>query len=109
MFWWGNFFSCTLHLQGDILENYREALGVSMNDLYKKNVFIGVSENPWEYHYDSSNYILIDELPEIELNKIVKEKTFIKISRYIKVDEYEMLPHFSSNTLLLFLSSLNFK
>ena len=46
-FWWGNFFSSTLHLQGISLDYYRGLITQNISLLLNKGVFICVNQSPW--------------------------------------------------------------
>ena len=56
MFWWGNELSCTLHLQGEVWEGFREVFKQNYSKLLNQEVYFCVGENPWEYHFESDNY-----------------------------------------------------
>jgi hypothetical protein len=58
MFWWGNFFSATLHLEGIALDDYRNSIRLNLDEIFNKDVFIGVGDTPWQYHYEEDNYSL---------------------------------------------------
>ncbi len=110
MFWWGHFFSCTLHLQGQSLQRYRSCL---QENLLKKpgtlpsDTWICVnSSTPWEYHYQASNYQLLTGLPPEKL-RLLLEGEFIKLSRKIPLSQYGQLPPFSRESLLYFLGCLH--
>ena len=59
MFWWGNFFSATIHLQGESLNIFRNKIIDNYKYLLNQNIYICVANNPWEYHYKKSNYVLL--------------------------------------------------
>ena len=87
MFWWGNFFSITLHLSGryknqlqqQIIENYP---GLSSNGFY-----ICIGETEWEHHFESDNYGIINEFTKEELQKTIIENSFIKIGKKIPIEQ----------------------
>ena len=91
MFWWGNFFSSTLHLQGKFLQKYRINLLNNFESLLNSEIYICVNNSPWEYHYSTDNYKPI-ESSDI---KLVEENNFIKLSKKIDLKEWEELPRFS--------------
>ena len=103
MFWWGNFFSFTLHLQGKALKMHRSALLSQMSSLKKKNTYICVNNNPWQYHYGKDNYILTDKLSDAELKKLIREKEFIKLSRKTTLKDHKKLKPFCLESFRLFL------
>lgn len=109
MFWWGNFFSCTLHLQGKSLQHYRLQLKENLlkqPELLPADTWICVNNTtPWEYHYQPSNYKLLKDVPPDALRQLL-ESNFVKLSRKISLQQYEQFPSFSSKSLLQFLSCL---
>lgn len=101
MFWWGNFLSCTLHLQGAALEKFRTNLLSNLPRL-KEDIFFCIAPTPWEYHYGSDNYALVKEMPLDKLNELITSKAFIKISRKLPLESYAQLAGFSAETFELF-------
>ncbi len=73
MFWWGNFFSTTLHLSGQFKIEYTPKIIASYNLLANGQYSIGVSIDPWLHHFGSDNYKEIDlmtkDLFEVGCNK----------------------------------------
>ena len=91
LFWWGNFFSFTLHLQSEALERVRENLVKNTSALIKSEFYICVSDSPWNYHYDTSNYKRAKDFEIAELKALLEIKSFIKISAQISLEEYQTL------------------
>ena len=88
MFWWGHFFSFTLHLQGKSFEQYREHLKDSLAQLPSgTDLFICVANKPWEYHYGPTNYKPLASLGKSDIASILDEKDFVKISSWIHLTE----------------------
>ena len=110
MFWWGNFFSCTLHLQGKALEHLTPSPSPQgegrFTPLRGKNIYVCVNNNPWGYHYKKDNYLPIDKLSDTELKKLLLEKEFVKLSRKIAIKDHKKLVKFSKESFLLFCSVL---
>ncbi len=46
MFWWGHFFSSTLHLQGKSLEKLRPMIVANFEKLLDKNIYLSIGETP---------------------------------------------------------------
>ncbi len=102
MFWWGNYFSSTLHLQGKILELYRQNIINNLDKLINEEIYICVNRSPWAYHYNSDNYIL---LSEFNLKKLY-DLDFLKLSEKFNLADYNNLPKLSSDFLQRVLSIL---
>lgn len=94
MFWWGNFFSFTLHLQGKALEQRRDQLIQKIPDQKKKGLYICINSNPWQYHYKKDNYIPIKKISEQDLQKIILTGKFVKLSRKLPLKDYKKLNPF---------------
>jgi hypothetical protein len=121
MFWWGNFFSFTLHLQGRALEEWRrnKALLAYPNpppkgglsdlilspceaDMRGSDVYICVNNSPWQYHYKKDNYLPINKLSKLEINKSLMEDKFIKLSRQLPFKEHKKLVGFAKESFMRF-------
>ncbi len=103
MFWWGHFFSFTLHLQGIYLEKYRQPLIQNASNISDLEVFFCVGRTPWQYHYEPDNY---QRLSEIDLDHL-KTCKFLKLSKKIDVDRWMDVPSTSCDFLKNCLSMLN--
>lgn len=100
MFWWGNYFSATLHLEGKSLERYRNNIIKNAPHIFNNQIYICVNSSPWEYHYEKDNYVLLDES---KLN-ILHDTKFVKLSSKFCLDQYSKIPFLSDN---VFKSLLN--
>src|SRR5687768_17202202 len=56
MFWWGNFFSVTLHLKGKYKSNLLPALQKNFSVLADRNFFISINEDEWRHDFLVDNY-----------------------------------------------------
>jgi len=101
MFWWGNFFSATLHLQGKYLEQHRTKLLSNFDMLLHQDIYICVGETPWEYHYGKDNYVKSSE----KHKEIIENSPFIKLSKRIPLEQIESIPQISSS-FFLYLATL---
>jgi len=80
MFWWGNFFSITLHLSGnnknDLLNNLTSnVLSLAKNDFY---IYNGTKE--WEHDIDPVSFKKLSAINEDELQKIFSTNSFLKLA-----------------------------
>lgn len=103
MFWWGNYFSSTLHLQGKYLSKFRSKLLSNFNLLLNRDIYICINDTPWEYNFDKDNFIPLEN-NHIEL---LETNNFIKLSKKLPLEEYKSLSQFSNdyiNHLILVLT-----
>ncbi len=105
MFWWGNFFSATLHLEGMELNYYRNSTINNFDNLLNKNIYIGIGETPWQYHYEDDNYILLND----SHRDFITNCKFLKLSKKIKLKKWNDVPKFSTNFFELVLSVLKLR
>ena len=105
MFWWGNFFSATLHLEGVALNYYRNSITTNLDRLLKKDVYIGVGVTPWQYHYNKDNYALLNDIHY----DFISNCKFLKLSKKIELKKWSEAPEFSTNFFKLLLSVLKLR
>ena len=105
MFWWGHEFSFTLHLQGAALECLREKLYEGMGLLKGQGFYFCVNDNPWQYHFEESNYIMLDHRFEKSREEVMT-KSFIKLSRRLKITEYQETELYGKQSFELLLACL---
>lgn len=102
MFWWGNFFSCTLQLSGQVLETNRNRIIEKIKSLQQMGIYLGISDDPWQYHLGDDNYRLLDNMSPAEFKQLILEKNTLKITRMLPLDEYMQLPAFASNSFQMY-------
>ncbi len=104
MLWWGNEMSCTLHLAGETLSIYRDKIQERIKK--EKGIFFCVNEDPWEYHFEPSNYLPVEELEEKNIKNQIETHDFIKISNKISIDKWDEFGDFTLTTFRRFLNML---
>ena len=86
MFWWGHFFSTTLHLTGPFKIQYTPKIVASFDLLVKDRYSIGISNDPWLHHFGPDNYseiaVMTKDLFEGECNKA----EHLKIAKTVPLD-----------------------
>ena len=87
MFWWGHFFSFTLHLQGTALQTFASNIEKNKSLLSGQDLYWCIGPEPWDYHYEAENY---KKLEASDL-QYLKERSFIKISKKLPLDQSENL------------------
>jgi hypothetical protein len=80
MFWWGNFFSTTLHISGKYKKGLQEKIISAYKQICKQDFYLCINANEWEHHVEESNYRKIKEIPLAEAEKIIMEKNFLKLA-----------------------------
>lgn len=87
MFWWGNFFSISLHLSGKyLLENSNSKECFSF--LKDKQFYIHSGVDEWDHDLNEPGYMPVNDLAYEQFIKISK-KDYFKISRKINLDQVD--------------------
>jgi hypothetical protein len=92
MFWWGNFFSTTIHLKGEYKRQLAPRLQEYLPVLKKHHFFISIHTDEWRHDFKPDNY-----MPLIRSNaKIIEDslinRDFCKISGKIALHEWNEAP-----------------
>jgi len=98
MFWWGNFFSISLHISGKNFQIKTDFYSL-LTYLEEKKFFVCVNENEWQHDFIPSNYISVAELDEQKRKEIFK-RNFFKISKKIDLNKWDEAPEFLKKTFL---------
>lgn len=106
-FWWGNFFSITIQLSGIYKQQYSEKLLQSFSVLQKNNFSICISIDPWEHHFEKSNYAPIQNLSEIEFRKLISKSPFLKIAKRFPLQQWNEVEEELLLNFRLFIELLN--
>jgi hypothetical protein len=91
MFWWGNFFSITLHLQGIYKEQYVKNIELKLRDNKLEELYLSCNQTAWEYHYEFDNYRLVNCMSDEQITSVLNQSNFIKLSAKSELSAYEQL------------------
>jgi hypothetical protein len=78
LFWWGNFFSITLHLKGKYCNN-------KITEAFAKDWSICINEDEWRNDFETDNYKALSDCT----NTTVENLKFIKIAKRVSLDNWE--------------------
>jgi hypothetical protein len=80
LFWWGRFFSCTLHLSGKYKECLQNKIFEKRNLLIQHKFYVCINSQEWEHHFDADNYVMVEDLDSSNLHALFHEKSFLKLA-----------------------------
>jgi len=106
MFWWGNFFSITLHISGGNKKAFEKKLIYAYPLIQQDQFYCCISENEWIHHFFPENYISVSEMTEEAYKKRIEEASFVKIATKISLDRWETAEDFLLNRFKTFLEIL---
>lgn len=87
LFWWGNFFSCTLHLSGSYKEKYDRKIFSSFEFLKANDFFVCINEDQWEHHFEPVNYLPLHEFTAPMFEELL-QRNFLKLSKKIPLQQW---------------------
>lgn len=93
MFWWGNFFSVTLHLSGNQKEKFINNKSDTFSFLKKNNFSVCINSDEWQHHFEKTNYVAAATLTITEFEEITK-KLFFKVARQLPISEWKVANNF---------------
>jgi len=89
MFWWGNFFSITLHVSGNNKNDLLKNLTGNVSLLAKNDFYIYNGTKEWEHDIDPDSYKKLSAINEDELQKIISTNSFLKLAVKFTVESLE--------------------
>jgi hypothetical protein len=96
MFWWGNFFSITLHLKGNLREHYHQRIIDKFAEISQLGFYAGIGPDEWEHHFGEDNYLPVELIEEDEWMTLYEARDFTKIALKFPVADFnrmeEILP-----------------
>ena len=87
MFWWGNFFSSTLHLSGAYALQHRQQLINNFSSF--EHAYISISTDPWVHHFEETSYKAIRSMNEPDFRNTLLGAEHIKIAAKWPLSQWE--------------------
>lgn len=87
-FWWGNFFSTTLHLSGSYKKQYEENILLAFTALKKEGFSVCVNEKEWEHHFETNNYLELQQCRKNNFKKIISDSSFVKLAKKVSLQNW---------------------
>ena len=91
MFWWGNFFSITLHVSGNNKNDLLKNLTGNVSLLAKNDFYIYNGTKEWEHDIDPDSYKKLSGINEEELQRIFSTNNFLKIAVKFSIGSLEAI------------------
>ena len=88
MFWWGHYFSVTLHLKGEMQKVFGPALNRHTKQLAAAGFHMATEGDEWRHELEGGHYIPVTE----GCYDPGREYAFVKLSATIPLDKWEEAP-----------------
>jgi hypothetical protein len=79
MFWWGHFFSITLHIAGNYKKDLEERI-IAQWDNIPDHFFICIHDEQWHHHFESGNYKPVRDMTQKSIRQLTGRRDFIKLA-----------------------------
>ena len=89
LFWWGQFFSVTVHLKGTYQKQFAPVL---LSSLHKGSSSFSVSLSGDEWDHDCRKYVLLSDRPLTDWLSDIPGAPFCKIARHWPLEDWPQLP-----------------
>jgi hypothetical protein len=91
-FWWGNFFSVTLHLSGSYKKMFTNNLLNNSSLIQQENFLLCISKNEWHHHFEADNYTAAAQQSQPQIRDIIEENAFVKLAVKIELSCWNEMP-----------------
>jgi hypothetical protein len=91
MFWWGNFFSITLHLSGNNKTSVEKKIIANVRPLAESGFYIYQGDDQWEHDLDPKSYKRLASPGMDELNETAPANDFLKLAIKFPIDSLEAI------------------
>ena len=103
-FWWGNFFSITLHLSGGFKDAFLKNIVAASDDELLQNWIVNTGENEWDHSLKD-----VQEINRVDTLEVAFEQwRFIKLSKKIPLQKWDDAYDFFAGTYLEIIKFLRY-
>lgn len=106
LFWWGNFFSCTLHISGRYKKQFATTLAANIYKLPQQLFFIAIGKDEWQHHFEADNFAPLNTITNKNVEDIIREKPFIKIACRFTLQQWDEMPGLLQQSFITLLALL---
>lgn len=99
-FWWGHYFSISLQLSGQYLEQYQKAL----DPLQQQGWYVGLTQDPWNQQLPNEHWL---PLLDGSGHQVLVEFPFAKAAKKIPVTEWPQVQYFLQSQFEMLMQALS--
>jgi len=89
-FWWGNFFSITLHLKGKYKVQFEQVIADAISKGQLNNAWINYANEEWVHHFENTNMNPVQLTDAAEL----KDKKILKLAYKLDLNDWDSAEEF---------------
>lgn len=92
LFWWGNFFSITLHLKGRYKQRAVPEIKKRWAQAVQSGLYISVGNDEWRHDFETDNYIPLHQVDAGAVDEVLSANEFCKLSARIPLQHWDKAP-----------------
>jgi hypothetical protein len=93
MFWWGYYFTITLHLKGQYHEAMLSGIRDRVHLLTAREFYVGTSHEEWRHELSGDNYTCVKGMDEETARELLdRPRPFLKIASGCDLTEWNKAP-----------------
>lgn len=96
MFWWGNFFSVTLHLSGKFKKKFSKTASHHFDELVKNDFYACIREDQWHHHFGEDNFRAIRNFSSSTFSAHLERSPFLKLAKKFPLSIWNEAPQILS-------------
>lgn len=89
MFWWGHYFSITLHLKGIYRQRYLSSIKKNYKMLSAENFHLAITEDEWQHHVEVDSFPALSSMDDKKFSALIDGSSFIKITGTIPLTMHD--------------------
>ena len=89
LFWWGNYFSVTLHLKGKYKEIFSPLIQKNLQRFLDHDFYISISDDEWHHALHEGHYSSISKLNSASIKTSLSKNDFLKLSAKIDLTQWQ--------------------
>ncbi len=91
LFWWGNYFSITLHLKGTYKTLFLERIKNNLSVFSQGDFYININANEWQHELHGSDYMLLKHVDVDLLERNFSQHDLLKLSAKVELNQWNQL------------------
>ncbi len=91
MFWWGHFFSITLHLAGNYKNSFLPKIENAYSLLKDAEFQVSAGEDEWVHHFENNNYLPLKSVSVTDFYLIMQEGSFFKMAKKYPLSDWPVV------------------
>jgi hypothetical protein len=87
-FWWGNYFSCTLHSKGTVSTDEPEEIARTLGESHFP-IFVSTTGDEWNHDLHSEDYREVRSAEELVMALMTTTSTHLKLVKKVDLNDWE--------------------